>query len=163
MLITLFAQPREDWEANFEKYEKMLTRAPGGVKLSFEMAFPATFEQQIARSDIVYIHGGDDHLLQYWFAKFDVPKIWEGKVVAASSAGSNLLVKHYWTCDWRLCGDGLGILPVKFLPHFKSDFGADDPRGPIDWDNAYQELENYGDKNLPIQALREGDFVVINQ
>ena len=163
ILITLFAQPREDWEAKFGQYEGMLSTAPEGVKLSFELAFPDMFEQQVAHSDIVYIHGGDDHLVQYWFTKFDIPKIWEGKVVATSSAGSNLLVKHYWTCDWRQCGDGLGILPIKFIPHFKSNFGADDPRGPINWEKAYQELTEYGDKTVPIHALEEGDYIVINQ
>lgn len=164
MLICLFAQPRENWEEKFAQYEGELNdNAPEGVKVSFELAFPDSFEEQVKISDIVYIHGGDDHLVQYWFARIAVPKIWEGKVVATSSAGSNLLVKHYWTCDWRQCGDGLGILPIRFIPHFKSDFGADDPRGPIDWDKAYQELVAYGDKSLPIHALEEGDFIVITQ
>lgn len=27
----------------------------------------------------------------------------------------------------------------------------------------YDELKNYGDKSLPIHALEEGDFIVINQ
>ena len=63
------------------------------------MAFPATFEEQIKNSDAVYIHGGDDHLIQYWLRKFNIPKIWDGKVVAASSASSHALSKHFWTCD----------------------------------------------------------------
>ena len=164
MLVTLFAQPREDWEAKFAQYEDELNNnAPAGVKIDFELAFPDKFVNQVKASDIVYIHGGDDHLVQYWFSKFDIPKIWQGKVVATSSAGSNLLVKNYWTCDWRQCGDGFGILPIRFIPHFKSNYGADDPRGPIDWDAAYKELEAYGDKSLPIHALPEGDFIVINQ
>lgn len=59
--------------------------------------------------------------------------------------------------------DGLGILPIKFLAHYKSDFGASDPRGPIDWEKAYDELSKYGDTSLPIHALEEGYFVIINQ
>ncbi len=83
-------------------------------------------------------------------------------MVAGSSAGSDALVKHFWTCDWRKCMDGLGILPVKFLPHFESDYGNNDPRGPIDWHKGYSELEQYGNTSLPIHAPHEGDFVVIN-
>ena len=105
---------------------------------------------------------GDDHLLQYWLRKFDLPKIWDGKVVATSSAGSDAMVKYFWTCDWRKNMDGLGILPIKFLPHFKSAYGDDDSRGPIEWDGAYEELKKYKE-DLPIYALKEGEFVVINQ
>ena len=132
MLVTLFAEPREDWEEKFAGYNDGLgSKAPEGVKVSFELAFPDTFEKQVAKNDIVYIHGGDDHLLKFWFDQIKIPKIWQGKVVAASSAGSNMLVKNFWTCDWRQLMDGYGILPVKFLPHYKSDYGVNDPRGPI--------------------------------
>jgi hypothetical protein len=60
--------------------------------------------------------------------------------------------------------DGLGILPIKFIPHYKSEtYGNDDTRGPIDWEKAYEDLADYGDKSLPIQALEEGDFVVLEK
>jgi hypothetical protein len=71
-----------------------------------------------------------------------------------------MLATHHYTCDWRACASGLGILPIKFIPHYKSSFGDADPRGPIDWDRAYVELEGYGDKSLPIHALKEGEYVV---
>ena len=134
---------------------------PTDVTPTFELALPDSFEEQVKKADAISIQGGDDHLLQYWLKKFSIPKIWEGKIVAASSAGSDALVKNFWTCDWRQCMDGLGILPIKFIPHFKSDYGANDPRGTIDWDKAYKELEECGDKSLPIKALEEGDFIII--
>ncbi|EKE21485.1 MAG: hypothetical protein ACD_7C00216G0001 [uncultured bacterium] len=59
--------------------------------------------------------------------------------------------------------DGLGILPIKFIPHYKSSYGEDDPRGSIDWESAYKELEGCGNKSLPIHALEEGNFIVIEQ
>lgn len=59
--------------------------------------------------------------------------------------------------------DGLGILPIKFIPHYTSDFGSGGSRGTVNWDNAYKELEEYGDKSLPIHALEEGDYIVIEQ
>jgi hypothetical protein len=164
MLVTLFAQPREDWAEKFAQYENELNNyAPEGVKLSFELAFPDTFTKQVKNCDVVYIHGGDDHLLKYWFSQIDIPNIWQDKVVATSSAGSNMLTKNFWTCDWRMILDGFGILQIKFIPHYNSDYGKDDPRGLIDWGKALKELEEYGDKSLPIHALSEGDFVVINQ
>jgi len=164
VLICAFAQPREDWESKFAE-----DKAASDVifnedtKPVFKLAFPDTFEKQLNETDAVYLHGGDDHLVQYWLKQFDLPKIWEGKVIATNSASSNALSQSFWTCDWRQCMDGLGILPIKFIPHFKSEYGHDDPRGPIDWDHAYSLLNVYGDPSLPIYALEEGDYRVFEE
>lgn len=164
ILICFFASGREYWEEKFQAdLDELLPLFPQNVKPSFFLAMPDTFEKQIEESDSVYIHGGDDELLLYWMRKFNIPKIWEGKVIATSSASSHMLSKHFWTCDWRQCKDGLGILPMRFLAHFKSEYGVNDSRGPIDWDKAYKELASYGDPTLPIYALEEGDFKVFEK
>lgn len=59
--------------------------------------------------------------------------------------------------------DGLGILPMKFLAHYESSYGSDDARGPVDWRRGYEELKEYGDTTLRVHALKEGEFVVIEQ
>lgn len=164
LLVCLFSMPRQEWEKRFENDREIGTaESTLDIHPIFELAFPETFAEQIKNNDVVLIRGGDDNLLMYWLRQFDIPKIWEDKVVASSSAGSDALAKHFWTCDWRKIMDGLGILPVKFLPHFESEYGIDDPRGPVDWQKGYEELKNYGDQNLPIHALREGDYVVIRK
>ena len=160
ILYCFFAEKRESWEEKFESYKKGFLKVVGEkVEPIFELAMPDKFVDQIKKCDVILIHGGDDHLIQCWFSKFDLPHIWEGKVVATSSASSDALVASFWTCDWRGCMDGLGILPIKLIPHYKSNFGSHDPRGPIDWEKAYNELNNFGDKSLPIYALEEGDYV----
>lgn len=136
---------------------------PEGVNPTFEMAIPSFFSEQCAKADVIYFHGGDDTLLKYWMSKFDLEQLFESKIVATNSASSNMLAKHSWTCDWRECWDGFGLLPIKFISHYKSNFGDDDPRGKIDWQKAYSELSTYGDISLPIHALEEGEFVVIEQ
>ncbi len=164
ILVCAFAQPREDWETQFaEDQTGRFKFFPEGVKPSLELAMPATFAEQIKNSDVIYIHGGDDHLLMYWLRQFDLPRIWDGKVVAASSASSNAVSKHFWTCDWRQCMDGLGLLPIKFLPHYESSYGENDPRGPVDWHGGYSDVQVYGDQTLPIYALKEGEYVVIEK
>lgn len=164
LLLCCFAQPREDWEERFVAYSKDIhTFFPQGIFPVITLAFPETFVEQMKVTDILYMHGGDDHLLQYWLRQFDIPNVWDNKVVATGSASSNALALHFWTCDWRKCMDGLGILPIKFLPHYESPYGAEDPRGPIDWRGAYEELKQYGDSLLPMHALKEGEYVVIEK
>lgn len=165
ILFCFFAQKREDWEKKFEKYKAGFNeKVKEGVRPEFELAFPDKFVEQVGESDVIIVFGGDDTLVQYWLGKFDLSKLFKNKVVASSSAGSNALVESSWTCDWRKCIDGLGILPSKFIAHYKStEYAKEDPRGPIDWEKALKELEDYGDKNLPIHALEEGDFIVIEK
>jgi hypothetical protein len=162
LLICCFAQPRENWEAKFSE-DRNSPLFPVGTNPVLELAFPDTFEDQIKKSQAIYIHGGDDHLIQYWLKKFDLPKIWEDKVVATNSGSSHALSSSFWTCDWRQSMNGMGILPIRFLAHFQSSYGNGDPRGPIDWGNALKELSAYGDTSLPIHALKEGDYVVIEK
>lgn len=163
-LLCNFAQAREYWETKFPKYSESIREdMTGNISPTFELAMPDTFVGQCKNADIIYFHGGDDHLLQYWIKQFKPEEIFKDKVVATNSASSNMLSTNYWTCDWRQCSDGLAVLPIKFMPHFSSDFGDTDPRGPIDWQRAYEELRAYGDASLPIHALKEGEFIIINK
>ncbi len=164
ILLCLFAKPREEWDEKFKEYKDgVISSLPEGVEPEYDWAFPETFEDQLEWCDVVYLWGGDDHLIQFWLKQFDIPKIWESKVVGTNSASTNALMKHFWTCDWRKSFDGLGIISAKAITHYDSQFGSDDTRGSIDWQSAKKELKEYGDKTLPIYALEEGDFVVIEQ
>lgn len=161
LLICLFAKPREDWETRYQESRDFFAEFFDNDTIpELTLAFPDMFADQVRNADAVYIQGGDDHLVRYWLRQFDLPRLWDGKVVATNSAGSNALVKHFWTCDWRQLMDGFGILPIKFISHFQSEYGADDPRGVIDWNKAYKELEEYGDVALPVYALKEGEYQV---
>lgn len=159
-----FAQGREFWDAKFQGYcDSIVEDMPEGVAPSFELAIPVTFAEQCKDADVIYFHGGDDHLLQYWMRKFNLGEIFKDKVVATNSASSDMLATHHWTSDWRSCADGFGILPIKFIPHYQSGLDGNDPRGPIDWQKAYEELAAYGDQKLPIHALKEGEFIIVEQ
>jgi hypothetical protein len=160
-LLCNFAQGREYWESKFQEYSDAIAEdMPAGVKPAFELAMPANFKGQCRKADVIYFHGGDDHLLQFWMKQYDLAELFKGKVVATNSASSDMLATSFWTCDWRHCADGLAILPIKFIPHYQSNFGANDPRGAIDWQKAYDELAAYGDTTLPIHALKEGEYIV---
>lgn len=164
ILLCHFAQPRETWEESFDSYTKSFNQfMPKGVDPVYEMALPNFLTEQVDKSDVIYCHGGDDHLAMYWFKKVNAPEIWRDKVVGTNSATTNALSTHFWTCDWRELKDGLGILPIKTIVHYDSDFGVGDPRGPIDWQAAKRDLESYGDRSLDVHALEEGEFIVFQE
>lgn len=162
IVFCFFAERRENWENKFSVYKTGFSQALDNKKIEpvFVMANPVEFAEQVKQADAIILYGGDDHLLLYWLRQFDAPSFWEVKVIASISAGSDALASSFWTCDWRQCFDGLNILPIKFIPHFGSEYGSNDPRGPIDWEKAKSELEKYGDTSLPVYALSEGDYVV---
>lgn len=160
-LLCNFAQGREYWEAKFQAYSDAIAEdMPDGVVPKFTLATPDSFVTQCKQTDIIYFHGGDDHLLTYWMSQFDVADIFKGKVVATNSASSDMLATHYWTSDWRQCADGLAVLPIKFIPHYRSKPKIGDPREPINWQKAYDELQACGDTSLPVYALKEGEYRV---
>jgi len=161
VLFCFFAQKRENWEEKYEEYRKsFVSLIKESIRPTFDLAFPDNFVQQVDRADAIIIYGGDDCLLLHWLSKFNLKMIFKDKVIATSSAGSDALATYFWTCDWRKCMDGLSLVPIKFIPHYKSDFGDSDPRGKIDWDGSYRQLANYGDNDLPIYALEEGNYKV---
>lgn len=163
VLLCFFSQPREYWERKFDDYKNNLLIAVGNEIIpEVELAFPDKFIEQVKNNEVIILYGGDDYLTKYWLKQYDLPNIWQNKIVAAISAGADVLANSFWTCDWRQCLDGLNILPIKFISHYKSLFGNDDPRDNIDWQKAHDELLQYSDKSLPIYALEEGDFIVIN-
>jgi len=164
ILFCMFARKREDWEEKFKEYKDGFSNSiDKNIKPVIELAMPEKFEEQVKESDVIILFGGDDYLIQYWLKQYDLPKIWEGKVVAGSSAGSNVLAEHFWTSDWKKCMNGFGILPIKFIAHYKSEYSHDDPKGAVNWDEVYTSLAEYGDKSLFIEALEEGDFIIIDK
>jgi len=81
-----------------------------------------------------------------------------GKTIAGSSAGADALSTYYYGLDTREVRSGTGLLPIKMIPHFKSDYHG----WEFDWDKAEAELKAYKE-DLPIMALREGEFKVFNR
>lgn len=82
----------------------------------------------------------------------------EGKTIAGTSAGADMLAKYAYGLDRLVVLDCLGILPLKFIPHWQSDYNAPN----INWHKAYQELKEYKE-DLEIVTLKEGEFKVIVQ
>jgi hypothetical protein len=164
LLWCFFATLPDDCNERFKKYPKLFeSYMPKGISPIHINATIENFEKEVSEVDAIYLHGGETKPLYDILKKYDLTKLFDNKSIGTNSASSMVLSKYAWSCNKRAPEEGLGIFPIKFLAHFKSDYGSDDPRGPIDWGKAYDDMLNYGDASLPIHALKEGEFLIMKQ
>ncbi|HEV2402636.1 MAG TPA: hypothetical protein VGS08_00355 [Candidatus Saccharimonadales bacterium] len=166
VLLCFFAEPElETWQPRFETMSRLLQEwATAGVTFHCSLAAdPDAFEEQVKANDVIYLHGGITAHAVRMFSRYDLAGVFDGKVVASNSAATHMLSESFWSGDERKLGHGLNVVPIRTIAHYQSNFGDDDPRGPIDWQQAYDELKAYGDTSLPVYALKEGEFVVREQ
>ena len=64
-LLCNFAQGREYWESKFPSYSDSIREDMStGVSPVFTLAMPDKFIAQCLEADVIYFHGGDNHLIQ---------------------------------------------------------------------------------------------------
>ena len=123
-----------------------------------ELANPAKFTEQVKWVDIVYIKGGEAE--QLLINELGVNRKWvaelKGKTLAGTSVGANAISRYYYSVQDRKVEEGLAILPIKVITHWRSE----DSALHVHWDEALLELKNYKE-DLPLHTLKEGEFVVI--
>jgi hypothetical protein len=157
VLECLFARPRESWEKAYAEDVEFFKGHLAGRKIEFQMALPEKFLEQVRWANAISIRGGtsEAQLIALAAQSGDWTKELDGKTLAGSSAGADAISKYYYNIDTLKLSDGLGLLPVKFIPHWRSDYNAPN----VDWNKALAELEGYKEK-LPILTLQEGEFEV---
>lgn len=159
ILDCVFARPKESWEECLNKDNVLFQKFIKNFEL--KLANPEKFTEQIKNSDVIFLRGGHTQVL-YEFLSRD--KNWikelEGKVLAGTSAGAEVIAKYYHVLSTNRIGGGFSLLPIKFISHWKSK-NFDGVEQNIDFDKVLKELKNYKE-DLPIYALKEGEFKVFN-
>jgi len=130
-------------------------------EITFELANEENFAQQAAGADVIYFSGGDGVPLYSAMARVGPEWISHlvGKTVIGSSAGTDMLSAYNFDPQQAALDRGLGLVRVKTITHFGAG-GCQTPA--IGWDKALQQLHAYGE-DLPVHALREGEFVAVTQ
>ena len=159
ILDCVFARLQTVWEETFAKDKEFFKTQLPGKKLELQLANIDTFLQQIKWADIIYFRGGSSEELVKSLQQYNsfVQHI-QGKTVAGTSAGADALSKYYYGLDNLEIRNGLGLVPVKTIPHFKSDYHG----WEFDWEKAETELKAYRE-DLPLVTLREGEFKVFER
>lgn len=159
ILNCMFARKKEDWQEGIDKDSEFFSRFIKDFEM--ELAAPSKFAEQVKNSDVIYLKGGYTSALIELLSK---DKRWiqelDGKVIAGTSAGGDAIAKYYTVLKTHRIGDGLGLLPIKFIPHWNSNY-SDEEVKDIDWSLELKKLKEYKEE-LPIYILGEGEFIVIN-
>jgi len=121
VLLVHFAGTSERAELNKEIDTAQFERVKGDKKLTFQIASEKTFYVQIAWADVVYFGGGTTVKLLEALQQFEgLKEKFTDKIVAGESAGANFLSTYCYSKSGGGVIKGLGILPIKFIPHFES-------------------------------------------
>lgn len=159
ILSCQFAQPEDEWQERFKSFESGYFKQGFGEDMTCELADPDNLKDQIKKADVIYLHGGSTAALRKVMDKVpNIQELWKDKIVIGSSAGAHYLTKFHWTPGDRVVRRGAGFVPLNIISHYGSDYGSDEPEGPIDWEKANQELQTaIGDQE--VTPIPEGDFV----
>ena len=88
-------------------------------ELYFEVAEEKLFLEQIAKSGIVYLHDGSTKKLLDTLKKFPTLKeSFNGKIIAADSAGVNTISAYCYSQSADAVLNGVGIIPFKTICHY---------------------------------------------
>lgn len=123
ILIVPFAKDIERIPITTERVKGEFNENKQQEKLEFEVANEESFIEQVKSADIIYFQGGTSLKLLEALKKFPTLKdLLKGKIVAGESAGANVFGKFFFSPSANGVFEGLGILPIKIIPHYKEDY-----------------------------------------
>jgi hypothetical protein len=154
VLDCLFARPESEWVERFGEDGKFFEQHSSEFEIT--LAKSGMFVEQVENADVVFFQGGIPKVLIGALEKEDGwREALQDKIVVGSSGGADVLCQYYGVGKTGRVGEGLGLIPVKFIPHWKNDES-------FDWDTLLENLKNYGE-DLETVVLREGEFKVFNE
>ncbi len=152
ILLVYFAKELDRIPINKQEDIYQFENSKGDKKLSFEVANEESFPEQIKRSDIIYFHGGSTLKLLNTPKKFsNIKELFEGKIVAADSAGVNSISAFSYSQKADAVIEGIGFIPFKTICHYSEKY-----KDKID------ELNKY-DRDPEILLLQEYQYKVFQK
>jgi peptidase E len=126
ILLVHFAGTTEKSEINKERDTSQFNRIKQDKILTFEIADESKFIDQIHNADVIYFGGGTTPQLLSVLKKYtNLKEALEGKIIAGESAGANFLASYCYTKSGGGVVKGLGILPIKIIPHYSGEHKED--------------------------------------
>ncbi len=157
ILDCLFGRPKDTWNKKFSSDKDFFSKHIPGVVV--EIALTEKFINQINNNDILFFQGSrPEDMIRVLDDIPDWHNHLSGKVIVASSGAASMLSRYFGvgksSSGSPRLGEGLGILPIKFIPHWRSDHGTN---FMADWDGLYQKLLDHKE-DLEVVTLSDGEF-----
>ncbi|TSC70427.1 MAG: hypothetical protein CEO12_361 [Parcubacteria group bacterium Gr01-1014_46] len=123
VLIVPFAKDVERIPLTTERVKNEFNKNKQQEKLEFEVANEEFFIKQVNSADVIYFQGGTSLKLLDVLKKFpELKDSLTGKIIAGESAGANVLGEFFFSPSANKVFEGLGILPIKIIPHYKEEY-----------------------------------------
>ena len=123
VLIVLFAKEPDRIPIAAERITKSFETNKWQQNIVVEVADRENFIEQIRNADVVYFAGGNSAKLLEALKQYEsLEETLQGKTVAGESAGANVLCKFFYSPRSDTITEGLGIIPIKIIPHFKKEY-----------------------------------------
>ena len=122
VLLVLFAKNDDRWQIAEGRLKTEFERVKGQRDLSFEVAQEGKFAEQLKSVDVIYFSGGSSKKALDVLKKLPpFGREFVGKTIAGESGGANVLTQFFYSPSADEVFEGLGILPVKMIPHFTQE------------------------------------------
>jgi peptidase E len=157
ILLICFARGDAEYKKACVELADRIAKYKGEKKLTTICANYDNFMGQVRGADVLYLDGGDTNELLTILKKYPEitnPDTLANKTIAGSSASALVLAKYYHSSSYGGIHEGLGILPIRIICHYKSpEFdNKDDPL------TLMQEHPN----NLELVILKDYEWKVIH-
>jgi peptidase E len=126
LLLVYFAEKVEKISDRIEQDKSQFNKNSSDKIINYKVATVGTFLNDVGWADVVYLHGGKTAKIMETLNNYSgLRELFSSKIIAGDSAGANALCAYYFSKNSQKIGQGLGILPIKLVPHFEK--GKEDP------------------------------------
>ncbi len=123
VLVVPFAKEIDRILPTLERVSLELNENKSQENIIIESATEDSFIKQLEWADVIYFQGGSTAKLLETLKQFpNLDQFLVNKTVAGDSAGGNVLCAYFYTPRTDSVSEGLGVLPVKMIPHFKQEY-----------------------------------------
>lgn len=145
-----FARPESEWNDASSSTIQFITKF--AATHDTQTLTHQNFKEVSAWAEVIWVTGGDPELLMEQLKKHENPEnLWQGKTIAGTSAGADMMCKDYVYLQSREVGQGFGWLDMNVLVHWRSGFADWQPEEWADYEERLTE-----DRQL--LCLGEGEF-----
>jgi len=132
VLLVPFAKDADRISSATQKVTHEFNKNKWQAVIKVEVANEEDFIEKLKTADIAYFHGGASLKLLEALKKYpNLEDSLRGKIIAGESAGANVWSKFFYSPKADVVSEGLGILPIKMIPHYKKEYeGKLDKVGP---------------------------------